>query len=426
MTPDRLYLLAVRHFAGALDPAEAGELAAALRDDAAAREVFAAVQAQILAVAELRTVPPAPSPPAGRPRRGWRHLVVASTAAALLMAVVADALWRWTRPDPRAPAEAGIVATVERAVGTVRAGDGGPPLESGTVVRAGQTLATVGPASALALRRAGGAPLFLGGDTTVTLPTEDQVAVRRGDVAVEVTATAPDRPFEVTTPEARIETRQSKLLVSSGAGRTQVRVLEGTARVEDPVTHAGADMAGGDCAEAAGGKVTVAQQTFDRPDAWAVRLGGAPPRAWDVGLPVADGVRAVPVVGPGGVRHRVVTADGWAEGLFEFGPDSWVSVRLRVDRPGPVRVAVLVRPRLGHGLPGAVLEAPPTDATPGGWRTIHIPARDFRPARGFDGPGAGGGIGCAIALDTGPGDLGLVADRIWVSRGPNPDPGPGG
>jgi ferric-dicitrate binding protein FerR (iron transport regulator) len=379
VTDDRLHDLATRYYDGALTDAELAELSAAVRDSADARQALADLA--VLAVGLSGPVATGPRP--ARSRRWFRLGWAAGLAAAV--GLVAAGTWWAARTDPETAV--GYVAEIERTVGQVVSGPGLRPLTAGAPVLPGQVVRTVGVGSGVTLRCRDGSRLFLAGDTAVSV-TEDggpRVAVARGDLAADV-ADRPDRPFQLTTPEARVAARAARMLVTCGEGETRVGVVEGQARLSGP--DGGPPLAV-DCGErgvvGAGGPARK-ERSPPTPDEYAWHTDRPLPPRWELGR-LADGPGGpaiAPLVWDDPYNRRtcwqVRSENGWTRGLFHIHQDTKFRVRYRVDRPGEGQLLVVVRPDPPMAGKSFVLLAPvPFEPAPGGWRTVELTADDWVP-----------------------------------------------
>lgn len=435
MTDDRLHDLAIRYFDGGLNEAELAELAAALRDSPGCRRAFAELSVQVVGLSEcLKVRARAAGGPVRPPRAGfpWARAGFVLAAAAAGVAVVVS-LWAWRPKVTPGPVEE--IAWVESPAGVVRVGPAAVTVQDGTAVRSGQTVETVGVSSTLTLRRADGTRLYLAGDTAVTLTETDglRVAVGRGNLSADVTPQPPGRPLRIVTPDADVEVLGTRLMVTRSGGVTRVGLLDGHVRVSDPAEKQRLELKAGDRAEASGG--TLRMLPADPvPDRFAVRFDGALPPDWQEGefcsdeLPPdsAGAVRAIPKLGrPGGDHHVVTSMNRWDDGMFAIHPDTWLSLRFRVERPGFFHLLVVARSRDTTRLPGVVLEAPHffQGREPGRWHTADLPLSQFRVLQrppGVTGPL----VGAFFLLDSQGRDLGLTLERVWVTRGERPGPFP--
>jgi hypothetical protein len=145
----------------------------------------------------------------------WAWLAV---AAVLLVAGIGFAWWARSRP----PAVAPVVASVERASGSV-------PWKAGTPIAAGTVLATGGETPGrLTLHMRGGASVRLDEATQVKLASAALVELQRGAVYVD-TGAAPGRSDDVTVraPNGLFRPTGTQFEVRVDGGDTRLRVREG-------------------------------------------------------------------------------------------------------------------------------------------------------------------------------------------------------
>jgi FecR-like protein len=166
-----------------------------------------------------------------RRRRGmfWASWLALSLAAA---SVLLGAGWRLARRVPGGPPPAGAsIATLIRAEGSPRAGDGAPATQ-GSPLSPGSALLT-GPADRAALRMQGGAVVRLDRHTAIRLESSASVTLERGAVYVDAGPAGTDHALaEIRTPEGNVRhvgTRYEVRLLESGL---EVRVREGGVRLE--------------------------------------------------------------------------------------------------------------------------------------------------------------------------------------------------
>ncbi|MBA4064674.1 MAG: hypothetical protein C0501_13360 [Isosphaera sp.] len=419
MTDDRLTDLATRHYHGELTAAEAGELSAALRDSARAREVF--TQVSVLVVGLAAHFPPATrSAPVRRRRAGVAWAV--GLAAALLVA------GGWLLVPGTAPAVP-FLAEMEANAGEVRVGEEGAVL--GARVRAGESVRTVGLGSSATLRFPDGTRVFLAGNTAVTVDPagRPRVEMARGDIAAEVPTRPAGDPVRIATREGEVRASGTQVLVTRAEGRTRVGVVEGQATLAD-TGEGRVEMGAGDHAEACDGQVRMLPRPVV-PDTCAVVFDPARPAEWEVGRAADDhlppgspgAVRMVPVPRPGKPPlHEVRLVKRWTDGMFAVHPDTWVSVRFRADRPGFHHLLVVARSHDPRHKSGVVYEAPVWRGREAGrWHTAHVRLADCRKLEDPDVPRPLVGFLVVASSDR---DVGVTVDRFWVSRGAEPAPFP--
>lgn len=417
MTDDRLHELATRYYHGGLTDAELAELSAAVRDSAEARRAFAD-----LAVLAVGLSSPA-AETAGSARGRSRFRLGWAAGLAVAVGLAAAGAWRAFRGDPAA---AGYVAEIERTVGQVVVGPGLRPLSAGAPVLPGQVVRTVGVGSGVTLRCRDGSRLFLAGDTAVSVTEDDgpRVAVARGDLAADV-ADRPDRPFELTTPEARVAAPGARMLVTCGEGETRVGVVEGRARLTGPDGGPPLAVDGGERAVVGVGGPARKERSPPTPDEYAWHTDRPLPPRWELGR-LADGPGGpaiAPLVWDDPYNRRtcwqVRSENGWTRGLFHIHPDTKFRVRYRVDRPGEGQLLVVVRPDPPAAGKSFVLLAPvPFEPAPGGgWRTVELAADDWVPeALTPDMPHPW--VAFLVVFNTYEADLGLRVAEFAVRRGP--------
>ena len=411
MTPRRdTFDLLMRHLDGRLSGDDLRALNDTLRTDARARDWLREIAGQAVAMGDLARGRGAGERPAAPPpsvRRASRWSPLAWAASLTLLASAAVFGWRWVAAHP--------VAILVESTGSVAwtGARGGPKagLTEGAPIGNG-TLETVGAVASARLRLRDGTELTLGGGSEIVLAADGQkrVELKGGSLTASVARQPPGRPMLVRTATAEMEVLGTVFSVDVQPDQTRLGVEEGSVRLRRLVDGRAIDV------DARHGAVA----SLDARGPLAATASAPPPRAWrfDAVTPPGSGLRGevraaegatparvhgVPLVmgrrqdGTPIVHHGVSVREPPrrpAGAFVTLAAGSHVTLRWRTERPGGLFV-FLATQRPGGGFGGNFECKLPADAgaaDAGGWRTVSIPVRDFRPlsARhaGFAGKGA--------------------------------------
>jgi hypothetical protein len=242
--------LILAYLLGDISALETEELADLLKRDGAARERFARLCEQEIALRDVAAAElagteegavadgrPSGGPGVGTGRQAWRrHSVVSALAAAA--AVIAAILWLGR---PGSPA---IARVSGRPAGTVTVGRGREKLaaESDQPLFAGDAIHTGrGAKVRLSWFREPGAPgsagaseetlLVVRPNTEMSLPAAgggiERARLERGELFCSVAEQSPGRRLIITTPDAEVRVRGTVFTVSVDGSGTHLTVLEG-------------------------------------------------------------------------------------------------------------------------------------------------------------------------------------------------------
>jgi hypothetical protein len=435
MSPDqsgpegRLDYLLVRYWANEPSADEADELSRLLADGAAADDQIEAFCLQTLVAAELRS---GARQPRTQRRPVGRRLVLAGVAAGFAAAVAA---WLGWPAAPRAPA----TPVLARSSGTVRVhGTGAARLaEAGLALGAGQTVSTFGLDASAVLAYPDGTAVVLTGDTVATVGGAQRLTVRRGAVSAEVATVPSEGSFTLATAEGHaVADGGAKLSLTRTSDQTEVGVTQGRVHVTDASGDSLVDMGRGEVATIdTHGSAQKRNAPRHAPDEYAWDLSRPLPSGWELGQSVPDALarpfgRAVaPALWADKFIRRTcwqIRSDNrWAQGLFQIHPDTSFQVRYKVDRPGTGQLLVVIRedPAMRDRCNVLLAPVPFEPAADGGWRTVELAASDWEVEqnRGWrPPPGPQPWLAYLVVFNTYEIDLGLRVAEFSVTRPKKP------
>ncbi len=375
------------------------------------------------------------------PRKiAWRALLAGGIAAAILAVIFV--LVRWApRPQQTAPAEASTVAGwLEDVAGRVELSGAGAllaPVQNGQAVYAGQTVSTYAPESHVTLRLADHTRIVLAGDSRMALDHDspDHIHLEYGNVAASVLRRRATCPLVFLTAEARVEVLGTRLSLWRGDQRTRLSVLEGEVHVERLSDQRTLLLNGGQAAEVSPQTDLQPRPLQPAPDHWTLDFSNGLPSGWQTGQLVFDAlppgsqaaVRAVAVVDlaqNGQRRSQIRSHNAWNDGLFALYEETQMHVRYRLERPGTFLIYLVCRQH-DFGAPVATVLMSDNLSQPKArqWHTLSLPISQFRRTRSAQPvPLDGQLVVFQLIFDSPVPNAGLTIDRIWVTRGEDPEP----
>jgi len=297
----------------------------------------------------------------------------------------------------------------------------------GDSLKSGDTLRTSGTSGNTMVQFKDGTRVVLIGDTAVTLAVSPEsgkfVRVHSGQVSAEVTPQPTNRPLQVETPDALVEVVGTSLTVSCPVGRTSVGVSRGEVRVTDRSRNDTVTVRAGESATVSAEAAVTPRPRPNLPASWMVDFSAGPPRGWKPGLSTEvagrKGIRAgsVWLRQHGKEHYQVVSPNAWCYGLFAFDREAFLTVDLRLERPGPVQAILVVRddpPGTGPCSQVYIHDDIAAGKPAGEWHTVRVPLGEFRSR--FNLPAHARPAAFLALFDTLDQDLGLTVSRIHAGQ----------
>lgn len=290
------------------------------------------------------------------------------------------------------------------------------------------------------IRYLDGTSVFLGSNVDLSLkPTPDGakcLSVRHGAIDADVRPQPPGRPLVIETDAAVMEVLGTKLVAGANASSAWLEVLSGRVamirridgrRLEVPARHK---------AEASRSEYgSFVMKEFPAvPDRWEQNFASGLPEGWHRGEPhQVEGqtaVRAIPFVHKQRpLRFGITTENAWGQGryaLFQLHEDSVLHLRLRLQKPAPIRVMINPRPyspekaSVGGNLYYEDIAAG-MKLDDSSWHTVSVPLADIsfyggEERKEFGSPGLEGLAAYIVHLTTLGQDAGLLVEKMWVTR----------
>jgi ferric-dicitrate binding protein FerR (iron transport regulator) len=241
MNRDRLEQLLLIWDEDALDPAQRSELEDALADPAARRvlrehwSLSASIGTEFIRRAERFASQRIQSSHPHPQRRSWLRAVIATAAAAIVLALAAG-LYVSSTPQnqtPQIPAarEPTALARLERSEGQVRIERGGQlsPASEGSGLYGDDVLDLAGTGLARVIWPDGTVIRLHGpGRMSLSRGTGIQLSLGHGRVDVEAAHQTVSAPLGITTPEAMVTVVGTRFTLTSEGGQTRLEVIEGS------------------------------------------------------------------------------------------------------------------------------------------------------------------------------------------------------
>jgi hypothetical protein len=330
-------------------------------------------------------LPLKPTLAAIRSRRLWPIVFVSGMVVALMLVVLFVPRVEPFHParlahDPPAHPHLARVEAIEGIASLESPDQTATPILSGTKIRPGDTIKTVGMASSVSVRLPGGSRVNLGQETAATYRFDGRVSVElhHGDLAADIDAEL-ERPMQVTTPEAAVETSDSNINMGRRPNHTELAVFEGAVKFTRKSDDRSIPVQRGQIAVVADRAQFESQPMPLAPDTLAQEFREGLPAQWELGRLLPNGfppaVQTQPRAGcPRGTHHQVRSENAWTRGLFVIQDDTWLSVTFRVEKPGFFHFLLACRPVDRMNVRGVVLETPHcwNQFAPGEWHTVHF------------------------------------------------------
>jgi ferric-dicitrate binding protein FerR (iron transport regulator) len=167
--------------------------------------------------------------------RGRRRLMMVAVAA-IAAGVLGSAMWLWQSRSSR-EIDQREIATLQRAVGSIRITDGAGRQVSASVdgrprlLRSGDRV-DVAEAGRAAFELAGGASVRLAGGALVTFHSNSRLELERGKIYIDSNPARRAGPVVVDTPFGRVSHAGTQFELRLQAGSLTVRVREGQVAVD--------------------------------------------------------------------------------------------------------------------------------------------------------------------------------------------------
>lgn len=384
-SPDpRLEDLFIRYWDDTLTDDEREELDRRLATDTAAREWFRTLHLQAVTSAELGSVHGFVETAGREKPRSWTRRRVLKYVGGGLAASFAGALA--LRPwGTSGPAQARL--SVVRGEVKFVTPSGSTAARTGALVPAGATLTTVGVDSSAALVCPDGTGVSLAGDSAMIVSAGGmKMMLVRGHATADIRPKPAVAPLELSTAVATITTATGALLTIGHAIRaTEVVVEDGAVTVYDPAAEKLATLGAGEMFTVKTGGQRKKQATPVTPDDYRFPIERPLPDDWETGTrkETADG----PVLVPswwfdqyhGTEMWQIRSDKQWSRGFFRLFPDSTLTARYWVEKPGRGQVIACVRAaRLPDAATGVMAaNAPFENAVPRQWNTLTVKAAEL-------------------------------------------------
>ncbi|QDU88562.1 fec operon regulator FecR [Pirellulimonas nuda] len=312
-------------------------------------------------------------------------------------------------------------------------------------LRNGVVVATGGGSGLVSLRYADGTIVELASESTASFELrggQKLVDVEAGFVSASVKPQPAGKPLKITTAEATIEVVGTELAISRVPSATTLSVSGGQVRMWRSTDGELVEVNAGEYAVAStpeNGDRSPEYRAFDLdrcPDQWVEDFEDGLPSEWNSGSWVSQGL---PDGSSGGVTASKsldgddfgvatgVDQEIWKRGLVSIHEDSVLNLRMKVSRDDFYHVLVFMRGRMHYEYQEPHRQR--SDWT-GKWRTLSIPLAAFkRTGREFEGgddfeardmtPPVLDRPIYMVMVSSQKRDLGLVIDRMWISRDPS-------
>ena len=302
------------------------------------------------------------------------------------------------------------------------------------VVRSGDVLQAVGPASFAVLRFDDGSVIATTGGTEVTCAVVDSqkcLVVHRGDILAQV-APQPKKPMIIKTPAAEVEVIGTRLSLFANMVLTELAVLEGHAILRRLSDNRTIDVRRGQCAMASSSSHLAAELIAPAASIWEEDFEKEWPERWRAGHWIHD---ELPAGSNGAALAAPLEEEGpcfistpnmWVRGLFRIEDDTHLNLTYKLRRPGWFYVMLETRSEdyTGDYRGHYMFQTPEIWQIPRDeWRTVSIPLAEFHePLHGRSAdtplpPPEMGTVVFSLLLRTQLPDPGLGVDRIWVTQG---------
>ena len=307
-------------------------------------------------------------------------------------------------------------------------------------LRAGQSVETPCSMDFAELLYPDGTRIELLGNTKVTLSSTEndakKLTVVAGTIQADVTPQAAGRPLQIVTSTATLEVLGTTLGVEVHTDSTQLEVASGLVAITRNVDDQRVDVSEGHFVRATGStKDAFEAAPFPAvPSDWTADLSSGLPEGWS-GKVVETGVGfGVLASAANEARQRnfsITTQNAWQLGehaLFQVHDDSVLHIRFQQSKFARITVMVGARVfppekrQFGANLFYTKKEWSENLAADQ-WKTIAIPLREVgwhirRRAKQGGAPDLNGLAAYLIQVTTMERDVGLIVDRMWVTRGP--------
>ncbi len=359
--PDPKQERLVRYVDGRLSEAEAGQVAASLRDDAAARRFLREMAEQAVMIADLERETrgrrawireQAPTAPAkGRlarfPIPSRPFTVVLAMAASIAVLLSAGLLFRGSR-------HRGEIATITALDGAIQwTGDGGRvvrDLTVGTKLQGG-IIEGIEPLSWFELQFADGTTVAITGNSTLTFSDlgQKRLRLKSGTASANVRPQPAGRPMVLQTTSAALEVLGTQFAIETDTSATRLDVSQGKVRVKRLSDGADLEVPAGHRVLAAADHDFSVLPDLAPVDTWTSRLPLGPERTLGRWMPPdADrdaGLLAVPfTTRPGWTIFAAATGvSAWDAPPVVLHAGSRLRLRGRVAMSSPVYFGVTVR-----------------------------------------------------------------------------------
>ncbi len=312
-------------------------------------------------------------------------------------------------------------------------------------LRSGVVVATGGGSGLVSLRYEDGTIVELASESTASFELREGqklVDVEAGFVSASVKPQPAGKPLKITTAEATIEVVGTELAISRVPSATTLSVSGGRVRMWRSTDGELVEVNAGEYAVAAtpkNGDRSPEYRAFDLdrcPDQWVEDFEEGLPANWKSGSWVSQGLPdgsnggVTASKSPEGDDFGVATSvneEIWKRGLVSIHEDSVLNLRMKVSQDDFYHVLVFMRGRMHYEYQEPRQQR--SDWT-GKWRTLSIPLSAFKrtgrefefgddfEARDVTPPVLDRPIYMAM-VSSQKRDLGLVIDRMWISRDPS-------
>lgn len=314
-------------------------------------------------------------------------------------------------------------------------------LESTHSIAVGDQLRVEGPGSYLQLVFDDGTQIVLTDHAIVyiqAMTLQKKILLTQGHLSADVFPQASNAPLVISTPHADAEVLGTRLSIHAEGDRTTLGVFTGRVRMRRHSDGSAIQVEQGQQAVASRHSELVAIPISRTPDSWSEDFETGLPGQWRCGQWVTEGL---PPGSAGGVLaearffgkpradnyHCVTTYKDWTRGLFRIHEDSVLHFTYKLERPGWFHIMMGVRSDREHQFHVGNYETKDDslwNIPASQWRTEHVPLSTF-----VKSPNSGlkqltgthprvGDVVYMLFFNSHTQDIGLVVDRIWITREP--------